>query len=362
MKRKIEFNEDFANQVYNKKLKGNKNSKNIANFIWKLLKIFCLVLSILVIIKIAKGIWMFNRMYNVDVLSEMKYKYNEEFIIISKNVTDTGTGTYILSPKNNENITFNASNKGITIKDDYRETAIKYYTEKYVKENNILNIKSTEKKQPDGTFENCEFLYYDFWFELSSYNQIEDTVKIVYNIVKYITQNTKSDFMFNIAGKIKLSKYESLVQYSKFSTLDSLIYQEKYYYLNYLKENSLNTSNININEIQTIWKPEKLKIVINNNELKNTENRPLLDNSIATYNTELKDYELSISRLIENIDSIKKLENGNIKYNGKEYNINEDTNISNCLPSQCSITIIEKTFNANINYDYTNKYIYINIE
>ena len=289
-------------------------------------------------------------------------KYNEEFIIISKNVIDTGTGTYILSPKSNEDITFNASNKGITIKDDYRETAIKYYTEKYVKENNILNMKFTEKKQPDGSFENCDFLYYDFWFEISSYDQIEDTVKIVYNIEKYITQNTKSDFMFNIGGKIKLSNYESFVQYSKFSTLDSLIYQEKYYYLNYLKENNLDTFDIDNNEIQMIWKPEKLKILINNNELENTENRPLLDNSIATYNTELKDYELSIAHLIENIDSIKKLENGNIKYNGKEYNINEDTTISNSLPSQCSITMIEKTFNSTIKYDYENRKIYIFIE
>ena len=163
--KKLNFDEDIANQIYSKKFEQGKKSKKITSILWKCIKIICIILAIVGIFKISNRLWQFNRMYNSDMLGEMNGKYNEKFEIVSSDVNEIGSGTYILSPKNNKEIKFNASKKGSYTKDDYRETIIKYYTEKYVKENNITNIKIAESKINDPLYHKTDFLQYDFWFE-----------------------------------------------------------------------------------------------------------------------------------------------------------------------------------------------------
>lgn len=187
--KKLSFDEDLANQIYSKKFEQGKKSKKITNILWKCIKIICIILAIVGIIKISNRLWQFNRMYNSDMLGEMNGKYNEKFEIVSSDVNEIGSGTYILSPKNNKEIKFNASKKGSYTKDDYRETIIKHYTEKYVKENNITNIKIDESKINDPLYHKTDFLQYDFWFEIQSYNDIENIVRTLYNIESYICQN-----------------------------------------------------------------------------------------------------------------------------------------------------------------------------
>lgn len=366
MKRKIEFDENLANEIYSKKLKDRKYSKKLSLSIWKIIKLLCILLIIVFVFKIAQGIWWFNRMYNVELLDELNYKYNEEFTILSKNVTKTGTGTYVLSPKNNESIIFNAYKKGRTTNDDYRETAIKYYTEKYIQENNLLNIKSIENKTPNSSFENFEFLYYDFWIEIASYNEIESTTNEIYKINQFIIENTKSDFMFNMSGKIKKENYISDVQYSKQSTLEELLYEEKYSYINYMKQNNLQLSDVNQEEIEKIWRPKELKLVVNHQVVENSYQQSYMDNSVATYNTKIKDYEVYLPNLINYVDSIEQIKKDgfvlpHIIYNGKEYNMDGNDSENNSLPYQCNIDILKKMFNASIRYDYNNKKLYINI-
>ena len=281
-------------------------------------------------------------MYNSDMLGEMNGKYNEKFEIVSSDVNEIGSGTYILSPKNNKEIKFNASKRGSYTKDDYRETIIKYYTEKYVKENNITNIKIAESKINDPLYHKTDFLQYDFWFEIQSYNDIENIVRTLYNIESYICQNVPSKDMFTLGGKIRSNNYISKVQYNGHSQLDSLLYQEQYSYINYFKENNISTQDISNDELQRIWKPEKLKIIINNKELENSDKRKLMDNSFAVFNLELKDYDLYLPHLVEYVESIEKLEDNIIKYNGKTYKIEGNNYTDKNISYQCSIMKLQE--------------------
>ena len=98
------FDEDLANQIYSKKFEqGKKSRKAISNF-KKIFKIFCIILIIVGTFKIFSKLGQFNRMYNSDMLGEMNGKYNEKFEIISSDVNEIGSGTYLLSPKNNKEI------------------------------------------------------------------------------------------------------------------------------------------------------------------------------------------------------------------------------------------------------------------
>ncbi len=356
------FDEDLANQIYSKKFEqGKKSRKAISNF-KKIFKIFCIILIIVVTFKIFSKLGQFNRMYNSDMLGEMNGKYNEKFEIISSDVNEIGSGTYLLSPKNNKEIKFNASKKGSYTKDDYRESIIKYYTEKYVKEHQIINIKISESKINDPLYHKTDFLQYDFWFEIQSYKDIENVVTSLFNIESYICQNVSSKDMFTLGGKIRKNGYISKVQYNGHSQLDSLLYQEQYSYINYLKENNISTQDISNDELQRIWKPEKLKIIINNKELENSDKRKLMDNSFAVFNLEIKDYDLYLPHLVEYIESIEKLENNVIKYKGKTYKIEGNTYTDKNISYQCNITKLQEIFNAKIDYDYDNKKIFIHID
>ena len=357
-----DFDEDLANQIYSKKFEqGKKSKKNIFIF-KKIFKIFCIILIIVGTFKIFSKLGQFNRMYNSDMLGEMNGKYNEKFEIISSDVNEIGSGTYLLSPKNNKEIKFNASKKGSYTKDDYRESIIKYYTEKYVKEHQITNIKISESKINDPLYHKTDFLQYDFWFEIQSYKDIENVVTSLFNIESYICQNVSSKDMFTLGGKIRKNGYISKVQYNGHSQLDSLLYQEQYSYINYLKENNISTQDISNDELQRIWKPEKLKIIINNKELENSDKRKLMDNSFAVFNLEIKDYDLYLPHLVEYIESIEKLENNVIKYKGKTYKIEGNTYTDKNISYQCNITKLQEIFNAKIDYDYDNKKIFIYIE
>lgn len=357
-----DFDEDLANQIYSKKFEQGKKSKKTIFIFKKIFKIFCIILIIVGTFKIFSKLGQFNRMYNSDMLGEMNGKYNEKFEIISSDVNEIGSGTYLLSPKNNKEIKFNASKKGSYTKDDYRESIIKYYTEKYVKEHQITNIKISESKINDPLYHKTDFLQYDFWFEIQSYKDIENVVTLLFNIESYICQNVSSKDMFTLGGKIRKNGYISKVQYNGYSQFNSLLYQEQYSYINYLKENNISTQDIPNDELQRIWKPEKLKIIINNKELENSDKRKLMDNSFAVFNLEIKDYDLYLPHLVEYIESIEKLENNVIKYKGKTYKIEGNTYTDKNISYQCSITKLQEIFNAKIDYDYDSKKIFIYIE
>ena len=359
MKRNVKYNENLANQ-FNKK--GIDSFVSILHYFWKLLKFLIIISVILGIAYFLISAFLFRDLYSPDLLTELKRKYNEDFVIISHIEKDNHINIYTISPQNNKDIIFNAYQRITSIQDDYRNSVIKYYLKKYEQQNYINGI---EEKDSTYSLPNCkdvEFLDFDFWINVSRYEDIEEATTQIYNIKNFISQYVKTDTIFTLNGKIKIDNYKSPVSYTNADTLENLIYEEKYYYINYLKENNLDTSSINNNEIKNVWKPQELKIVVDDKILTNTDTRPLLDNSIAIYNPKTKEYDLNLVNILENTKYIEKITNekgflDGFIYNGKQYSINKNT--SNSLSNDCDTKVLSETLNLTIKYDYNKKLLYI---
>lgn len=324
MKKEIKNNQNFINQV-------NKNGidtiVNVMHYIWKFLKKIIILAIIVGFIIFFIAMYLFKDQYSPDLLTELERKYNEKFVIISQIEKDDHVYLYRISPQNNKEIIFNAYQRITAVQDDYRATAIKYYLENYEKENNIQGLEKKEDMYTLINNEDVEFLDFDFWININNYEDIEVATNTIYNVKRYISQYVNTDDVFTLNGKIKKEGYTSPVSYTDKDELDNLIYEEKYYYINYLKENNLSLSGISSKDIENIWKPQKLKIEVDGKDLINTDNRPLLDNSYATYNPKTKEYDFSLINILENTNKVEKItdENGNLKeilYNEQRYTIN----------------------------------------
>ncbi len=359
MQKEIKNNGNYINQVNKKEI---DKMVNIMHYIWKILKIIILLAIIVGFIIFFIALYLFKDQYSPDLLTELNRKYNEKFVIISQIEKDDHIYLYKISPKNNKEIVFNAYQRITAIQDDYRATAIKYYLENYEKENSIQGLEEKENMYSLINNEDIKFLDFDFWININGYKDIEPSTSTIYNIKKYISQYVSTDDVFTLNGKIKKDGYTSPVSYTDKDELDNLIYEEKYYYINYLKENNLSLSGITSEDIENIWKPQKLKIIVDGKILTNTDNRPLLDNSYATYNPKTKEYDFSLINILENTNKVKKItdEKGNIEeilYNGQRYTING--NKSNSLSNESNTKVIKEKLNINIKYDFKDYKLYI---
>lgn len=361
MKKEIKNKENYINHI---NITGINTMVNILYYIWRFLKIFIVLAIIVGFIIFFIAMYLFKDQYSPDLLTELERKYNEKFMIVSQIEKDDHIYLYKISPQNNKEITFNAYQRINAIQDDYRATAIKYYLEKYEKENDIESLEKKENMYSLMNNEDIKFLDFDFWIKINKYEDIEQATNTIYNIKKYISQNVSTDEVFTLNGKIKKDEYTSPVSYTDKDELDDLIYEEKYYYINYLKENNLSLSGINSKDIENIWKPKELKIIVDGKTLTNTDNRPLSDNSYATYNPKIKEYEFSLINILENTNKIEKVtnENGNLKeiiYNGQRYTISANKEDKNSISNESSTKDIKEKLNANIKYDYVNYKLYI---
>lgn len=359
MKRNINYNENLANQFNKKEI---DSFVNIMHYFWKFLKFLIIISIILGITYFLISAFLFKDLYSPDLLTELKRKYNEDFVIISHIEKDDHINIYKISPKDNKDIIFNAYQRITSIQDDYRNSVIKYYLEKYEQQNYIYGIEKKDSTYSLPNYKDVKFLDFDFWINVSRYEDIKEATTQIYNIKNFISQYVKADTIFTLNGKIKIDNYKSPVSYTNEDTLENLIYEEKYYYINYLKENNLDISSIDNNEIENIWRPQELKIVVDDKMLTNTDTRPLLDNSIAIYNPKTKEYDLNLINILENTKYIKKITNekgflDGLIYKGKQYFINKNT--SNSLSNDCNTKTLSETLNLTVKYDYNKKLLYI---
>ena len=226
MKKEIKNKENYINHI---NITGINTMVNILHYIWRFLKIFIVLAIIVGFIIFFIAMYLFKDQYSPDLLTELERKYNEKFMIVSQIKKDDHIYLYKISPQNNKEITFNAYQRINAIQDDYRATAIKYYLEKYEKENGIESLEKKENMYSLMNNEDIKFLDFDFGIKINKYEDIEQATNTIYNIKKYISQNVSTDEVFTLNGKIKKDEYTSPVSYTDKDELDDLIYEEKYY-------------------------------------------------------------------------------------------------------------------------------------
>ena len=301
-----------------------------------------------------------------NVLKSLKELYGEEFEIVEDfGAKDSKSrGLYILSPKSNKNIKFKMLNTTQYRNDnDYSAQRTKYYVEHCEDKTLLDGVKVDETTY---TYQGVEFLHYTLFIELNDYDEIEEKTEKAYKLAKYLhSQNNKmNEGIFLDMTNVTVSLITINCDTQK--SLEEEIKSVKYDYIQTLYENNKKEElqKIGQEEINKIWKPKYLQIVVNEKETTGK----------VSYNLEDKKYYIvNISRLFEQLDKIEILKTDmfsqevkKIKYKGKVYKIKEGSNngknANDVIYTEENIDDILKKLNCQIVYDYSNKKIYITMK
>ena len=291
-----------------------------------------------------------------NVLKSLQAEYNGEKFIIVENYgkKNNESGLYVISPKDNKDIKFDFFNTMDykSSMDDYEEFRLKYYYNKIGDENLKSEFQVCEKEN-SYTELGQSFTLLNYYLEkninmklLKEFNDLDKNI----NKGIYI-QNP----VINLSYEVNYQK-ENMYQ----------IEELKNDYIQKLKENNQisELDRIGNEEINKIWKPSRLSIVLNGRNITN-ENKDIY----VIYEYENKYYTISnadsLLKYIPNVKIIGESSDGitKIKYNSKEYKIEHSTgkNKSNKIYLYNSVNDLFKTLEYNnILYDYENMKLIIN--
>lgn len=361
---------------YDMKIKefNKDNYKNIDNF-FKLCKLIIkLIIAFIVIIIIAVtpiGAGFINLVHNIipiNIDKEMEKKYNGESFAIAEDKTNIIEGLYIKSPIKDPNIKFSSLERKTYFKEDYSENRLKYYIDNC--ENTIL-IKKFRIEQSTYQLEGVQFLNYEVYVDINSYNDLNDAVTNAYSLILYLRSK---DYNINNIIKITDNKkgYYKEIKCDEISSLEEEIYSAKYNYIKILEQlkQKEESNNIPQEDKINIWRPESLRINLNGEYFMDGN----LNNIRVRYNEKKKYYIVSDifelflrnTKQIEIKDTFFFSNNiKNIKYRNEEYKIEKssvpDNKEKNKVYVNGSLEDFLSIFEYEINYDYDNDTVYIKI-
>lgn len=343
-----------------------KSKKHIISIFTRTISLSSILIVLaIIIIPIITIYALFNKLAPKNVLKSLEEEYKgEKFEIIEDfGAEDSNSkGLYIVSPKNNKDIQFKMLNTTKSRSDnDYSAQRTKYYIE-HCEEKELLE--DVKKEETTVTYQGVEFLRYSLHIELNNYAEIDEKTEKAYKLAKYLhSQDSK---MFESIF-LDMKDIVSLITIScdTKKSLEEEIYSVKYQYIQTLYDNDKKEElqKIGSKEIDKVWKPKYLQLIVNGKDT----------NEKAQYNLENREYGIvNITRFLKQIDKIEIVKIGmfsdevkKIKYSGKTYKIkqgwNSGENKNNVIYTEEGIDSIIEKINGNIEYDYSNKKIYITI-
>lgn len=353
-----------------KNINGAKVFSKIVNFITKSISITTVTIIIAVItIAVLFVYTSFAVVAPKNTVKYLKKVYGgERFKIVENYSNNNGKGLYVLIPKSNKNIKFKAYNKSNGVHDDYSAQRLKYYIENCEDKTLLENFNIEEKVEK---YEDEEFLKYDVNIKINDYNELNEKVQKVYQLVKYL--NSKDKKMFESISIISndINYYFSIQCYTTRSYEQELD-EAKYKYIDVLKENNDKSKleKIGQKEISEIWKPKSLLLIINGKQMK------LYNDGQARvfYAQEDQKYYMSGTDVImQQIDQIKILKKskllGTVKkleYNNKKYKVKsssgEGKNKNNVIYTGGTLDKFLENFDSEVTYDYENEKVYVIIK
>ncbi len=308
-----------------------------------------------------------------NVLKSLEELYRgEKFEIIEDfGAKDANSrGLYIVAPKKNKNIQFKMLNTTQVRSDnDYSAQRTKYYIE-HCEDQELLQ--DVQIEESSITYKGIEFLHYTVWIELEAYSEIEETTEKAYKLAKYL--HAKDPKMFE-GISINAKNFMSLisVRCDTEKSLEEEIYSVKYEYIEQLHEaiknpalsydanNEQELQEIGQEEIDTIWKPKYLQLVINGKETIGKAMYHLEDKQyyLANMTNFLKQFdEIEIVKMDMFSGDIKK-----IKYKDKMFAIekgkHKGKDKSDVIYMEEDLDTIFNKFHANVVYDYDHDKVYL---
>lgn len=363
--------EKVYTRTFNEKyIEKAKIFSKIVNFVTKSISITALITMVTIIIIAALFIYfLFSTAAPINTTKYLSQVYQGEKFKIIENYSNTiGSGWYIISPKSNKNIQFMAYNSGTGVKNDYSAQRLKYYIENCEDKTLLEEFKIEEKTE---TYKNEELLQYNMSIEINDYNELEEKVQKVYILAKYL--NSKDKRMYESIAIINNdTNYYFSIQCYTTRTYEQELGNAQYTYINNLKEknNQKELEKIGQEEINKIWKPQSLLLIINGKQMK------LYDDSPARvfYSKEDSNYHMSgtdvILQQIEPIEVLKmsKLTGfvKKIKYNNKKYTVKQSSSNGkskkNVVYGGGTLEEFLEKFNSEVIYDYDNEKVYVTIK
>ena len=207
-------------------------------------------------------------------------------------------------------------------------------------------------------------MHYTLLIELNDYSGIEEKTEKAYKLAKYLhSQDNKMDEPIFLDVKDMISLIS--VHCNTDKSLEEEIYSVKYGYIQtlYVNDKKEELQKIGQDEINKIWKPKYLQIVVNEKETAEK----------VEYNLENKKYQIvNITRFFKQLDNVEILKTDmfsqeikKIKFNDKTFKIEQGLsngkNKNDVIYTEESVDDIFKKLNCETKYDYSNKKIYIKI-
>lgn len=312
---------------------------------------FVLAGIIILIIAIFLMVWPFLQAQPRDLQGYITEIYHgEKFAIKEKEIDEKDNGFYILSPKSNKEIIFSAYKNGNEITEDYSAKRLKYHVENYPYQDILQDFTISE-----GTKEKygVSFLEYQVCIDITSYAEIEEATKKVYDIIQYISNEDKR--MYEYIAVRKNNFYSSL-RCNQEETYEEYLYRTKYEYIDFFKNQ--NVTDIPEEEIKDIWRPKELSLFINQKGMQQVENK-------AQYDIKRREYVVNLLLIAQNLEGLEtsgKDLSTKIYYKGREYEFHFAQEIKGSkIPVQCTISQLKEIFDVKIEYDFPNEKLIIEI-
>ena len=323
-----------------------------------LIPIFLIIILVFVIaFGIINAYWHIEKRSITEYLSEI---YHGKYVIVSEDIDEKENGYYKISFKDNQEIVFNGYHKWPnTNREDSQAHKLKYYFEhledydlkqKFVPKESYYKI--NEEDEP-------EFLKYELLISVKNYEGFDETILNCYKMLEYLKD--KSIYGYTIL--INYNNYMSGIgQGDEKLDYSFLLKREKNNYIRYLINNKLSTKEIPSADMQDIYRPEYLTVILNGKTL-DKEYQVRYDDGLCEYEVQM------LPKFVENIPSVEKLKYSTtglvneIKYNNNVYKLHYTSREAkdNSIPYICRISYLQHYFNAEVKYDYNGKIIYINI-
>ena len=312
---------------------------------------FVLAGIIILIIAIFLMVWPFLQAQPRVLQGYLTEIYHgEKFAIKEKEIDEKDNGFYILFPKSNKEIIFSAYKNGNEITEDYSAQRLKYHVENYPYQDLLQDFTISE-----GTKEKygVSFLEYQVCIDITSYAEIEEATKKVYDIIQYISNEDKR--MYEYIAVRKNNFYSSL-RCNQEETYEEYLYRTKYEYIDFFKNQ--NVTDIPEEEIKDIWRPKELSLFINQKGMQQVENK-------AQYDIKRREYVVNLLLIAQNLEGLEtsgKDLSTKIYYKGREYEFHFAQEIKGSkIPVQCTISQLKEIFDVKIEYDFPNEKLIIEI-
>ena len=373
-------NKDFT-QSYNELKEREKEARSIErNKRIKARRLYVIirnsiiaVLLLSIIIPILKKMGDFRKEnFTYNVMDKIDFHFKGKFEIISPTIDENQDvmpdGYYTVKDQNG--IIFKVRKRKTTISTDYDYYLYRMYILDYINNNSIDYI-TYESKEND--MDSNSFFSFNYGIRLNSYNNIDNEINNkVISLIKYMEKRCKKDFDFEAIGfktNVYLNDFSVPIYYYEYNLQgkETIFNKIKVEYINYLIDNHITDTNVSEVDIQKYYKPNELKVLVNNMPSTHVSMSSEYDN-YAHFDYDKMDYRINLYAVIKSLNNIEYTTSSitgylvSFNYNGTTYSLDGNLYLERKgkrFSYTWTIQMLQDFFNAEINYDYDNKTINI---